>query len=73
MAPSLDRRLTECQNLKGHPHADVYFRDRLFVVRYRIRVTDCSFPVPGRYAVALLMDGELAGQRIIEVSPGRSS
>jgi hypothetical protein len=53
--------------------ADVYFRHRLFVVRYRTRVTDCSFPVPGRYAVSLLVDGELAGQRILEVAPEGSS
>jgi hypothetical protein len=50
-------------------HGDVYFRDRLFVVRYRTRLTDCSFPVPGRYAVQLLVDGELADQRVLEVTP----
>jgi hypothetical protein len=54
-------------------HGDVYFRDRLFVVRYSTRVMNLSFPVPGRYAVHLLVDGELAAQRILEVTPGGSS
>jgi hypothetical protein len=53
--------------------ADVYFRDRLFVVRYMTRITDCTFPVLGRYAVALSVDDELVGQRVIEVMPGGGS
>jgi hypothetical protein len=57
----------------GWARADVRFRHRLFVVRYRTRVEDCSFPVPGRYAVSLLVDDELAGQRILEVTLGGSS
>lgn len=57
----------------GWARADVRFRHRLFVVRYRTRVMDCSFPVPGRYAVSLLVDDELAGQRILEVTSGGSS
>jgi hypothetical protein len=70
---SVDMTRPDTGETVGGTQADVYFRDRLFVVRYRTRVTDCSFPVPGRYAVALLVDGELAGQRIIEVSPEVSS
>jgi hypothetical protein len=54
-------------------HGDVYFRDRLFVVRYRTRVVNCPLPVSGRYAVSLLVDGEMVGQRILVVSPGGSS
>jgi hypothetical protein len=54
-------------------YADVYFRDPLFVVRYRTRLTDCTFPVPGGYTVSLLVDGELAGQRILQISPSGSS
>ena len=46
----------------------MYFRDRLFVVRYKTRVLNCQLPVPGRYGVSLLVDGELAGQRMLEVS-----
>jgi hypothetical protein len=57
----------------GWTRSDVHFRDRLFVVRYRTRVMNCSFPVPGRYAVSLLVDGELAGQRILEVTSGGNS
>jgi len=53
--------------------ADVYFRDPLFVVRYRTRVIECSFPVPGRYGVMLFVDGEVVGQRTIDVEPLGSS
>jgi hypothetical protein len=56
----------------GWARADVRFRDPLFVVRYRTRVTGCVFPVPGRYAISLEIDGELTGQRIIELVPGGS-
>jgi hypothetical protein len=50
-----------------------YFRDPLFVVRYITRVMDCSFPVPGRYAVVLSLDGEMVGQRTFEVTSGGGS
>ena len=52
----------------GWTRADVRFRDRLFVIRYRTRVNDCSFPMPGRYAVQLSVDGELVGQRILQIT-----
>jgi hypothetical protein len=71
---SLDIRRPDSDESIWWTYADVYFRDRLFVVRYRTRVTDCSFPVAGRYAVMLFVDGELVGQRILAVtSEGGSS
>jgi Family of unknown function (DUF6941) len=45
----------------------VDFRDRFFVVRYLTRIVECVVPVPGRYTVALFVDGELVGQRTLEV------
>jgi hypothetical protein len=65
---SVDIRRPDTDESIWRGHADVYFRDRLFVVRYRTRMKGCSFPVPGRYAVMLLVDGDLVGQRTIEVT-----
>jgi hypothetical protein len=48
--------------------ADVYFRDRFWVLRYTVQVVNCRFPVPGRYAVAIHVDGDLAGQRMLDVT-----
>jgi hypothetical protein len=46
---------------------DVYFRDRFWVLRHTTRVVNCSFPVLGKYAVAIYVDGELAAQRTLDV------
>jgi hypothetical protein len=32
------------------------------------RVVNCSFPVPGRYAVAVSVDGEVVAQRMLDVT-----
>src|SRR5262245_98945 len=36
----------------------IQFQDRLTEVQVRFHVRDCIFPVPGRYHVALLVDGD---------------
>ena len=53
----------ETYNVQGVVH----FPDRLTDVHALFRVNHCSFPAPGQYALALLIDGELVAQRQIEV------
>jgi Family of unknown function (DUF6941) len=49
------------------------FQDRFFVVRYGMHVTDCVFPTPGKYLVALNVDHELVAQRELNLRPRRGS
>src|SRR4051812_39144832 len=42
---TVDIRRLDTDESIWRTHADVYFRDRFFVVRYTRRVTDCSFPL----------------------------
>jgi hypothetical protein len=45
----------------------IQFPDRFAVVRVRFRISDCSFPAPGRYQFTLLVDGEWAAQRDMKI------
>jgi hypothetical protein len=47
----------------------VRFADRLRVVLYGWKVTNCSFPHPGRYTVSLLVDGQWVTQRTLGLIP----
>ena len=49
--------------------ASVHFPDRLFEVRVLFRLSECSFPAPGRYQFSLLIDGEWIAHRQLEVFP----
>jgi hypothetical protein len=41
----------------------LHFPDRLTEVQTTIQISDCSFPVPGRYQISLLVDGDWVAQR----------
>jgi hypothetical protein len=45
----------------------IRFPDRLAELRVRFQVGECSFPAPGIYLIALLVDGDLVAQRRLQL------